>query len=451
MLPLTAVSRNLALPDDLSPPPARSIVLVGMPGAGKSSIGRRLAARWGLPFRDADTEIEQAAGASVGEIFSRYGEAHFREGERRVIARLLAGGEPIVLATGGGAFVEPRTRRAIREAGALTVWLKCRLPTLLRRVAQRDTRPMFRDADPREVLERLAAARHPIYAEADLSVLCSDEPPELTTRRVAEAVLAHRAPGRVRVELAQAGYDILIGDGLLRRAGAEMARRLEGRRAVVVSDRNVAPLHLPALREGLEEAGFTVAAEIAVPPGEGSKSLAEFGRVVEGILDVRPDRRMAVVALGGGVVGDLAGYAAASVLRGLPFVQCPTSLLAQVDSSVGGKTGINTRHGKNLLGAFHQPKLVLADTGTLRSLSPRELRAGWGEVAKHGLLEGPLWDWCEAHGARAMAGDPAALEHAVSESCRLKAAVVADDEFETRQDGGRALLNLGHTFGHALE
>jgi shikimate kinase/3-dehydroquinate synthase len=211
---------------------------------------------------------------------------------------------------------------------------------------------MFRDADPREVLERLAAARHPIYAEADLSVLCSDEPPELTTRRVARRSSPTARPGRVRVELAQAGYDILIGDGLLRRAGAEMARRLEGRRAVVVSDRNVAPLHLPALREGLEEAGFTVAAEIAVPPGEGSKSLAEFGRVVEGILDVRPDRRMAVVALGGGVVGDLAGYAAASVLRGLPFVQCPTSLLAQVDSSVGGKTGINSRHGKNLLGAF---------------------------------------------------------------------------------------------------
>jgi shikimate kinase/3-dehydroquinate synthase len=149
----------------------------------------------------------------------------------------------------------------------------------------------------------------------------------------------------------------------------------------------------------LEEAGFAVAAEIAVPPGEGSKSFGQFERLVEGILDARPDRRMAVIALGGGVVGDLAGYAAASVLRGLPFVQCPTTLLAQVDSSVGGKTGINTRHGKNLLGAFHQPKLVLADTGTLRSLPPRELRAGWGEVAKHGLLDGPLWDWCEAEGA----------------------------------------------------
>ena len=451
VLPSGAVSRNLALPDDLSPPPARSIVLVGMPGAGKSSIGRRLAARWGLPFRDADAEIEQAAGASVGEIFARYGEAHFREGERRVILRLLAGDEPIVLATGGGAFVEPRTRRAITEAGALTVWLKCRLPTLLRRVAQRDTRPMFRDADPREVLERLAAARHPIYAQADLTVACSEEPPELTTRRVAEAVTAHRSPDRVRVELAQAGYDILIGEGLLRRAGAEMARRLEGRRVVIVSDRHVGPLHLPALREGLEEAGFTVAAEIAVPPGEASKSLGQFGRVVEGILDARPDRRTAVVALGGGVVGDLAGYAAASVLRGLPFVQCPTSLLAQVDSSVGGKTGINTRHGKNLLGAFHQPRLVLADTATLRSLPPRELRAGWGEVAKHGLLDGPLWDWCEAEGPRAVAGDAAALVHAVRESCRLKAAVVAEDEFETKRDGGRALLNLGHTFGHALE
>jgi len=460
VLPSEAVSRNLAPPDSsfnsLSEESrlravGRSIVLVGMPGAGKSSIGKRLAARLGLPFLDADTEIEQAAGIPITDIFARYGEAHFREGERRVIARLLANPEPIVLATGGGAFHDAQTRTLVRESGALSVWLKCRLSTLLRRVAGREHRPMFQNADPREVLERLMFQRHPSYAEADLTLQCSDENLETTTRRLAEAIEAHNAPARMGVALARGAYDILIGEGLLRRAGAEIAQRVEGRRAVVVSDASVAPLHLPALREGLADAGFTIAAEILVPPGEASKSFAQYERVVDAILSARADRRLVVIALGGGVVGDLAGFAAASVLRGLPFVQCPTSLLAQVDSSVGGKTGINTAHGKNLVGAFHQPRLVLADTGTLATLPVRELRAGWAEVAKHGLLQGPLWDWCEANGAAAMAGDPAALTHAVLESCRLKAAVVVDDEFETKAEGGRALLNLGHTFGHALE
>lgn len=422
-----------------------------MPGAGKSSIGRRLAARWGMGFRDADAEIEQAAGIPVSEIFARYGEAHFREGERRVIQRLLQDGAPIVLATGGGAYADPRTRAAMRQAGATTIWLKCRLSTLMRRVAGREHRPMFVGADPRVVLERLMAARHPAYAEADVTLLCSDEHPDVTTRRVAEAVAQHRQPEQLRVNLSRQGYDILIGEGVLKRAGAELAQRLEGRRVVIVSDQSVAPLHLPLLRESLADSGFAIAAELLVPPGEASKSFAQFERLVDGILSAKADRRLAVIALGGGVVGDLAGYAAASVLRGLPFVQCPTTLLAQVDSSVGGKTGINTAHGKNLIGAFHQPKLVLADTATLRTLPIRELRAGWAEVAKHGLLQGALWDWCESEGPRAMQGDADALAHAVLESCKLKSAIVVDDEFETKPEGGRALLNLGHTFGHALE
>ncbi|WP_370323057.1 3-dehydroquinate synthase [Roseococcus sp. SYP-B2431] len=454
MLPSRTVSRNLVQPETASthtPRPKGSVVLVGMPGAGKSSIGRRLAARWGMPFRDADSEIEAAAGIPVAEIFSRYGEAHFREGERRVIARLLASAEPVVLATGGGAFADPRTRQAVRDSGATSVWLKCRLSTLMRRVAGREHRPMFVNTDPREVLERLMAARHPAYAEADVTLFCSDEHPEVTTRRAADAITGHRPPERLRVALSRNAYDIVIGEGVLRRAGAEMAQRLEGRRVVIVSDQSVAALHLPALRESLADAGFAVAAEILVPPGEASKSFAQFERVVDQILSARADRRLAVLALGGGVVGDLAGYCAASVLRGLPFVQCPTTLLAQVDSSVGGKTGINTAQGKNLVGAFHQPRLVLADTAVLRTLPARELRAGWAEVAKHGLLQGPLWDWCEAEGPNAMRGDPAALAHAVLESCRLKSAVVTEDEFETKAEGGRALLNLGHTFGHALE
>jgi shikimate kinase/3-dehydroquinate synthase len=448
------VSRNLALSDWPEPPspPAtpRSIVLVGMPGAGKSSIGRRLAMRLGLPFVDADAEIEAAAGLPITEIFARYGEPHFRDGERRVIARILAG-RPVVLATGGGAFCDPRTRAAIQEADATSVWLRCSLATLLRRVAGREHRPMFLNADPREVLERLVAARHPIFAEADVTVECSDDPPEITTRKVAEALAAHAPPARLPVRLGERGYDVLVGTGLLARAGHLMAPLLPAPRVVVVTDDHVAAHHLPALRAALEGAGIAVLAEAIVPPGEATKSLPQVQAVLEAVLGAGADRRTTVVALGGGVVGDLAGFVAAIALRGLAFVQIPTTLLAQVDSSVGGKTGVNLPLGKNLVGAFHQPRLVLADTGVLATLPPRELRAGYAEVAKHGLLHGALWDWCEAEGAQAVAGDAAALAHAVLESCRLKAAVVAADEREESAEGGRALLNLGHTFGHALE
>lgn len=429
---------------------ARSIVLVGLPGAGKSSIGRRLAARLGRPFLDTDAEIEAAAGLPVSEIFARYGEAHFRDGERRVIARILAG-PPVVLATGGGAFNDPRTRAAVRASGAVAVWLRCSLSALVRRVAGRDHRPMFVGRDPAEVLRGLMRMRHPYYAEADIVVDCTDETPDMTTANVEAALGTHEAPSRLPVTLGARSYEVAIGGHLLERAGGLLAPVLPARRVAVVSDAAVAALHGARLRAGLEDAGFEIRAEIAVPPGEGSKSMASLEAVLDALLGAGIDRKTTVIALGGGVVGDLAGFAAAIAMRGLPFVQVPTTLLAQVDSSVGGKTGINLRAGKNLAGAFHQPRMVLADIGTLASLPPRELRAGWAEVAKHGLLQGSLWGWCEAQGPAAMAGDPAALRHAVLESCRLKSAVVAADEREESAEGGRALLNLGHTFGHAVE
>jgi shikimate kinase / 3-dehydroquinate synthase len=427
--------------------PGRSVVLVGMPGSGKSSIGRRLALRLGLPFLDADTEIEAAAGLPITEIFSRYGEPHFRDGERRVITRLLAG-PPVVLATGGGAFADDRTRAAIRRSGAISVWLRCRLPVLMRRVAGRDHRPMFLNADPAEVLQRLMTARHPLYAEADLVIQCTDESPDSTTRRVQEALEGWTPPARLPVTLGERSYDIVVGEGLLERAGALLAPVLPARRVVVVTDENVAPLHLPTLRAGLEEAGFSTLAEIIVPAGEASKNFAVLQSVLEQMLTAGADRRTTVVALGGGVVGDLAGFAAAILRRGVDFVQVPTSLLAQVDSSVGGKTGINSPQGKNLLGAFHQPVLVIADTSVLDTLSPRQFRAGYAEVAKYGVLgDEAFFSWLEANHADIFSGG-AAREHAIATSCRAKAAIVSRDE---RENGERALLNLGHTFGHALE
>ena len=435
------------------PGSGRSVVLVGLMGAGKTTVGRRLASRLGIPFRDADTEVERAAGITISELFARYGEAEFRRGEQGVIRRLLSG-PPIVLATGGGAFMDPLTRAAIRDA-ATSVWLRCPLDVLVRRVSGRQHRPLLDGARPREVLAALMERRQPVYAEADLTVDCGSDGPDHTTAKVLEALDAHAAPHRLAVALSRTRYEVVIGSGLLARAGALLAPVLSQQgvqhRAVIVTDETVARLHLPALLASLAETGIA-ADSIVVAPGEASKSLATFGEVIDRMLALGVERRTAVVALGGGVIGDLAGFTAATVLRGLPFVQIPTTLLAQVDSSVGGKTGINTRAGKNLLGAFHQPIAVLADTAVLATLPPRELRAGYAEIVKAGLIGDPaLFAWCEANGAALLAGDPALLADAVLHACAFKAAVVGDDEREEKPSDGRALLNLGHTFAHALE
>ncbi|MBV9784130.1 MAG: 3-dehydroquinate synthase [Acidisphaera sp.] len=427
----------------------RSIVLVGLMGAGKTAIGRRLAARIGLPFRDADAEIEQAAGCSIPELFARYGEPAFRDGERRVIRRLL-GGERLVLATGGGAFIDPDIRAAIRREG-VSIWLRCKLATLVRRVSGRSNRPLLAGGNAAEILARLMVERHPVYAEADVVVDCTDEHPEITTGRVMEKLMAWEPPRRLPVKLAGSAYDVVVGEGLLGRAGALLAPVLPQRRAVVVTDETVGKLHLESLLAGLAETAIE-ARTVSVPAGETSKSLESYAGVVNALLAAGVERRTTVVALGGGVVGDLAGFAAATTLRGLPFVQVPTSLLAQVDSSVGGKTGVNTAHGKNLVGAFHQPRMVLADTATLATLPVRELRAGYAEVVKAGLIgDADFFAWCERHGGDVVAGERDAQAEAILRACAFKAEVVGEDEREERPSDGRALLNLGHTFGHALE
>ena len=252
---------------------------------------------------------------------------------------------------------------------------------------------------------------------------------------------------RVRVELGPRSYDVLIGAGLLAEAGAAIAAALPGRALAVVTDANVAAHHLPPLKASLRRAGID-AVEVVVPAGEGSKSFAELQKVVEAVLEARLERGDAIVALGGGVVGDLAGFAAAVARRGMRLVQIPTTLLAQVDSGIGGKTGINSRFGKNLVGAFHQPALVLADTDTLDTLPRREFAAGYAEVVKYGLIDdAAFFAWLEANRQAVYAGG-AARVRAIAESCRSKARIVAADETET---GLRALLNLGHTFAHALE
>jgi len=252
----------------------------------------------------------------------------------------------------------------------------------------------------------------------------------------------------VRVDLGARGYDIVVGDDVLAEAGKTMAPVLRSQRVIVVTDDNVGPLHLHALLRSLRNAEIASEA-IVLPAGEQTKDFTHFERLMNEILGRGIDRSTSLVALGGGVVGDITGFAAACALRGIDFVQVPTTLLAQVDSSVGGKTGINSLHGKNLVGAFHQPRLVLADSRVLRTLPRREMLAGYAEVVKYGLINDPsFFAWLEGHGSDLVDGDPAKIRHAVVESCRAKAAIVAEDE---RESGARALLNLGHTFGHALE
>jgi 3-dehydroquinate synthase len=254
-------------------------------------------------------------------------------------------------------------------------------------------------------------------------------------------------PTIVNVALGERAYDIVIGRGLLASLGARAAALKPGAKAAVVTDRNVAQLHLDAAEAALAAAGIA-SRRVIVDAGEGSKSFAGFERVCEALIAARVERGDLVVALGGGVIGDLAGFAAAAVRRGLDYVQVPTTLLAQVDSSVGGKTAVNSSHGKNLVGAFHQPVLVVADTAVLDTLPPRQFRAGYAEVVKYGLLgDAGFFAWLDANLKDVFAGG-AAREHAIATSCRMKAAIVARDERET---GDRALLNFGHTFGHALE
>ena len=449
----------------------RSIVVVGLMGCGKSSTGRCLAKRLGLAFVDADCEIEWAAGMSISEIFEKHGEAYFRDGERRVMARLLSEG-PKVIATGGGAFLNDQTRAQIAARG-ISLWLKAEHDVLWRRVRRRSHRPLLKTEDPEATLRALMETRYPVYGRADVTVVSRDGPHEvvvedalaalefhlrfspevpLDTRPVAVApppaaavvgAPAHRVP----VDLPGREYVIEIGRGLIETAGARIAQLAPGAACAIVTDDNVAHHHLAALQASLDRADIRHASVI-VRPGEASKSYGVFQEVCDAILAARLERGDLVIAFGGGVVGDLAGFAAASVRRGMRFVQMPTSLLAQVDSSVGGKTGINSGHGKNLIGAFHQPSLVIADSGVLETLPRRELAAGYAEIVKWALIgDAAFFAWLDANTSEIFAGGPA-RDTAIAKACAGKAGVVMRDE---REAGERALLNLGHTFGHAFE
>ncbi|MBL4693454.1 MAG: 3-dehydroquinate synthase [Magnetovibrio sp.] len=423
-------------------------------GAGKSTVGRRLAQRLNIPFVDSDEEIETAADCTIADYFELYGEPEFRALEKRVIERLLRQG-PMVLATGGGAFINALTRERVL-ASSTAIWLNANLDVLVERTTRRGVRPLLDRGDPRETLRKLMDQRYPVYGKAHIIIDTSMDSMDSTVEKICNALndntgkilMTDTIPKTLRVDLGDRSYDIVVGQELLKRANTWIVPALTRPRAVIITDENVARLYLKDLVNNLRSADIRVDS-ITLPAGEQTKSFAQFEALSERLLEMKVERTTTLIALGGGVIGDLVGFTASTTLRGMPFIQVPTTLLSQVDSSVGGKTGINTRFGKNLVGAFYQPKLVLADTDVLTTLDRCQLLAGYAEVVKYGFIDDlDFFEWLESNAQGLLDGDMDKRQYAILTSCRAKARVVAEDE---RELGKRALLNLGHTFGHALE
>lgn len=428
------------------------IALVGPTGAGKSTVGAALAARLGLRFVDLDAWIETTRGLRIAEIFARDGEAAFRTIESEALAHCLDT-PGIVLATGGGVVLSDANRTRLQAADAV-VHLDAGIDDQLDRLRDATDRPLLASPDRRAVLTRMATEREPLYAQVahvriDTRGLSPDDVVEAVLRHVGADVAHARVAARLDVASPAGPYPIHVGDGLAT-SGAELAGAVRGRHALLVTDANVAALHAASVEAAVRKhrPGLVLARHV-LPPGESEKTLDRWGEVIDALAALGATRDAAVIALGGGVVGDLAGFAAACWMRGIDVVQVPTTLLAMVDSSVGGKTAVDLPAGKNLVGAFHPPRAVVADTALLATLPDRELRAGIAEIVKYGaIFDAAFLDWLESHADALLARDPAALADAVLRSCRYKADVVARDPFER---GDRALLNFGHTFGHAIE
>lgn len=431
-----------------------SIVLIGFMGTGKTAVGQRLAARLGRPFIDTDALVEARAGRPIARIFQEDGEEAFRRLEAHAVAEACT--QPgAVIATGGGVVLRPENMRRLRQAGVV-VALRADPDAILARVGAGEDRPLL-SADPATRMRDLLAERDALYRQCDLSV----DTTSLSVEEVSDAILAFiearsqrpadgaSVPDRiVRVALGERGYDVHIGRALLQRtAGYLRARGLTGRVALLTHP-DLLAAYGGVVVASLRGSGYEVAT-VTVRPSESSKSLRVAAQVYDALVEARLDRGAALLVLGGGVAGDLGGFVAATFLRGIAWVAIPTTLLAQVDASIGGKTGVNHPRAKNLIGAVHQPALVLSDIDTLRSLPLRQMRSGLAEVVKTGVIGAPdLIAYLEEHVRAALRRRPDVLAHIVRRSAEYKAAVVAADE---REAGGRAVLNYGHTIGHGVE
>jgi shikimate kinase / 3-dehydroquinate synthase len=423
-------------------------------GTGKSAVGRCVAARLGLSFVDTDAIVEARAGRTITRIFAEDGEAAFRRLEAAAVSEAGAA-DGAVIATGGGVPLRAKNMRALRRRGII-VSLTATAQAILARVGGGAERPLL-GADPTSAVARLLADRDAAYRDADLVIDTSDVSTEEAADRIVAFLASRAASVRtaappdervVHVDLGDRGYDIRIGQSLLPRLPSLLRGAGITGRLALLTHPGLEARYGRALIEDLRGGGYEVLA-LTVPASESSKSLRAASRIYDALVDAHLDRSSALLALGGGVAGDLGGFVAATFLRGIRWVPLPTTLLAQVDAAIGGKTAVDHPRAKNLIGAVHQPALVVADIDTLASLPRRQLRSGLAEVVKTGMIGAPeLFEFVEGHLPRVLARRADALVHVIERCAAYKARIVAADEWES---GERMVLNYGHTIGHGIE
>ena len=428
------------------------VVLVGLPGSGKTAIGRRLANRHGAAFVDLDERIEEVAGRRIPEIFAQDGEAAFRRLERDAVLALgPADQEPAirrVIAPGGGAVVDPRNRWALYR-GRVPIWLDVRPEVLAQRLRRSpNVRPLVQGGDPLGRIRQLAAARERFYGAARRlnGIAETSSVVDAAGRLAASGPSPSTTLLRARTSIGE----LVVGEGVAADAVGVTLRRLEARRAILVSEPGAWTAFGEEFAEALRADGWPVET-VMLPEGEDAKRLPVIEDAARQLARLRAERREPLIAVGGGALGDPAGFLAASYLRGVPWIGVPTTLVAQVDSSIGGKTGVDLPEGKNLLGAFHHPDSIILDIAALQSLPERQLRAALGEIVKMAALgDETLFATLEAEGEAVAAGAATAFEtgvmaEIVERPAWAKVAVVAADEREQGAAGGRITLNLGHT------
>jgi len=454
-----------------------NLVITGFSGTGKSLVAMEVALRLNWDFLDTDDEIVKQTGKPIAEIFRQDGEARFRKLEREMIKKACQRRQTVI-AIGGGTIVDPQNYELLAKTG-LIVCLEAKPETIYERLFRetasnphREVRPLLAVDNPLERIRQLKASRQPHYAKAN----CTVHTDGLSVSEVAEEVIKasrlvrrtdphlNPPPSRERklgsqlkvnddvacvVKAATQSYSVFVGYGLLNKLGEKMKKAALSGTAIVISDENVFSLYGSRVGGILKAAGFAVNSFV-VPPGEETKSMNYAIKIYDFLVEQRAERDDILIALGGGMVGDLAGFVAATFLRGMPWIQVPTSLVAMVDASIGGKVGVNHPEGKNLIGAFYQPNLVLADPQTLTTLPKRELTSGWAEVIKHGLiLDKEYFKFLETNVDRLAKLEPELLTRAIARSAAIKAQVVSQDEKE--REGKRTILNYGHTIAHGLE
>jgi len=454
---------------------AGNIILTGFSYTGKTKVGQKVAWKLGWKFIDIDEEIVRSYGKPIAEIFARDGEERFRELESKVLERVCQESNTVI-ATGGGAVISTANRDMMMESGVV-ICLEAKPATIYRRLlkdaenpSNQEPRPLLAGPEPLRRIEWLKGFRQPYYVLADWTVhtdnLTVEEAaddvilgwrygrrgraalPTLPDARESDAPYCEQKGAACVVTTATESYPVFVGWGFLEELGRRMRNAGLWGTAHIVSDDGVFPLYGAKVTKILEDAGFTVDS-LVVPQGERSKSFETAVKIYDWLVDCRAERGNNIVALGGGMVGDLAGFVAATFLRGLPLVQVPTSLIGMVDSSVGGKVAVNHPQGKNLIGAFYQPRVVVADTQVLTTLPGRELVSGWAEVIKHAMIrDARLLELLEQQAEGLLTLERSVTSDVVARSAAIKAKIVSEDE---KEQGIRIILNYGHTIAHGLE